>query len=584
MMKKKLTAIALAATMCVAGVSLAGCGAKKGEGELWITYYNGGYGSDWVEQLGAKFSEKTGIPVRTDADTQLIDSVANMMENGTNYDLIFCHDVAWEDFVAPGYIYNLDALYATQVEYKGETVTYADRIWDEDVLASASYNGHYYKVPWTIGTAGIAYSLTIMDRIDAWLATAKGQEYLNKREGHLTTKEANTARRWKRQAPKDYYELIQYCYDIENAKLEVNEDAPKDEKVKAFCWSGGAEEWQWDYVVFDWWGQLAGPETMNTFKNFANVKEDFTLDIANQKNPNSDVYNPSLMAKDNNNIGWGEFQQAYKLWYNMVVADGTTELKKWSTNDTAGLSKFDNENAFASYRAAMTPAACWVEYETSYYLNKTHNEISLMPTPTISNVKFDASGKLLFPCDAAYDSATAALDAIHADPNATEKVIEVNGTKYNRVSFTSSFGDSAMIPAKSTGRDLAVQFLLFMQEEENAKLFTKLAHGTILPYKYDYASSFIDENGIDQASAWQKSIFEIDQNSTKFNNYTQHPMMRSTQLKGSARMTSVWPNNKYYYLNAWKEPTNTAYQPTTLIPNIYQNDVLKLWETYKKLL
>ena len=123
-----------------------------------------------------------------------------------------------------------------------------------------------------------------------------------------------------------------------------------------------------------------------------------------------------------------------------------------------------------------------------------------------------------------------------------------------------------------------------MQEEENAKLFTKLAHGTILPYKYDYASSFVDENGVDQASAWQKSIFEIDQNSTKFNNYTQHPMMRSTQLKGSARMTSVWPNNKYYYLNAWKEPTNTAYQPTTLIPNIYQNDVLKLWETYKKLL
>ena len=587
-MKKKLTAIALAASLCVAGMGLAGCGPQKGENELWITYYKGGYGSEWVEQLAAKFGEERGVQVRTDADTQLIASVPNMMENGTDYDLIFCHDVAWEDFVAPGYIYCLDDLYATEVEYNGETVTFADRIWDEDVLSSAKYNGHYYKVPWTIGTAGIAYSIKIMDRVDAWLAGAKGQAYLATQQGHIKGEEDLT-RRWNKTPPQDYYDLIQYCFDVVNAKLEVNEDAPADEKVKPFVWSGSEEEWQWDYVMFDWWGQLAGPETMNMFKNFGNVKskDDLTLDINKQKEPDKEVFNPANRAVVKNDdgtvnkeastyIGWAEFQEAYQLWYNLVVAH-----KDWSTNDTAGLSKFDNENAFAAGRAAMTPAACWVEYETKYYLDKTDNVISLMPTPTVSNVKFDASGNLIMPYETGKTAATT-LDAIHAAAGATEKVVEVNGTKYNRVSFTSSFGDSAMIPAKSTGRDLAVEFLLFMQKEENAQLFTKLSGGTILPYKYNYEESFI-ENGVDKASAWQKSIFEIDRNSTKFNNYTQHPMMRNTGLKGSARMTSVWPKNNYYYIEAWRYPDNSKYKPENLIPTtIYSEIIEKSWETYKK--
>ena len=147
-MKKRLWATALAATLCASAFGLAACGSNKGENELWITYFKGGYGSEWVEQLARKFEEENeGVTVRTDADTQLIDAVPNMMENGTDYDLIFCHDIAWEDFVAPGQIYCLDDLYKTVVDDSG--TTFEQRIWDEDVLASCRYpdrNGetHYY--------------------------------------------------------------------------------------------------------------------------------------------------------------------------------------------------------------------------------------------------------------------------------------------------------------------------------------------------------------------------------------------------------------------------------------------------------
>lgn len=579
---KKLATVALAAAMCVTGMGFAACGAKKAENELWITYFKGGYGSEWVEQLARKFeAENEGIVVKTDGDTQLINAVGNMMENGTKYDLIFCHDITWEDYVAPGQIHCLDNLYNTEVDSNG--TKFADRIWDEDVLASSRYpdkdgNYHYYKVPWTIGTAGIAYNLSVMDRIDEWLAGAKGQQYLATEAGG-----GDTARRWGRKAPVDYYDLLQYCVDISTANIDVNPKVAKEGKITPFTWSGLSEEWQWDYVMFDWWGQLAGPETMNTFKNFGNVKDDFTLDVSKQGNPDMQVYNPEKFAVVRNTdgtvnktestyVGWAEYKQAYQLWYDLVVGH-----KSWSTDKVASLSKFDNEQAFASGKSAMTPAACWIEYESKTYLDRYKQEISIMPTPVISEVKMSADGKVLAKdaTDAAY-----VLDAIRADAGATEKVVEVDGKKYNRVSFTSSFGDGAMIPEKATNKELAEKFLLFMQRDENAKLFTKLSGGTVLPYKYNYWEAFI-EDGVDKASSWQKSIFEINRNSTKFNNYTQHPMMRKTGLRGTARMTTMWPENDYYYYKAWGEPSNASYSPATLFTTIYGN-IQSRWNVYKQ--
>ena len=286
--------------------------------------------------------------------------------------------------------------------------------------------------------------------------------------------------------------------------------------------------------------------------------------------------NKEATKNGNNYMGWGEYQQAYQLWYTLVAGnkDWSLDSKNYKIDH---MSKFQNEQAFANGLAAMTPAACWIEYEAKDYLEKSGQVVSIMPTPIVSNVKLDASGNLIMP----YENKTAALtlDAIHADAGVTEKTVEVNGNVYNRVSFTSSFGDSALIPAASSGKDLAVEFLLFMQKEENATLFTKLSGGTVLPYKYEYWKSFVDENGEDKASAWQKSIFEIDRNSTKFNNYTQHPMMRKTSLRGSARMTTIWPENKYYYLQAWQSPNQN--EPQTLIQSLYST-VQNKWSVFKK--
>ena len=559
-MKKKLIGVAMAGLLAASAIGLAACGSSKGENELWITYYKGGYGEEWVQQLARKFEEEhEGVKVVTKPDTLLIDNVPNMMQNGTKYDLIFCHDVAWEDFVQPGWIEELDDLFETQVSGTSSDGTFAGRIWDEDVLESCTYikNGqpHYYKVPWTIGTAGIAYNVTVMDRIDGWLA-----------------KQGET-RRWNQTPPQTYYELLQYCEDVIAANLRSVEGDRNAPVIKPFTWSGKSEEYQWDYVVFDWWGQLAGPETMNVFKNFNNVTADGKIDWTKTNDPDVNVYNPEQLAKDNNGVGWKEFQQAYTLWYDLVVGQGHDA---WSTNESKSNSKFQNEQAFANGEAAMAPAACWIENESKAYLNKSGQVISLMPTPTIENVKLNSNDEVL-----AKDATTGVaytLDAIHGEAGAPKTLTTKDGNTYNRVSFTSSFGDSVMIPAKSSQKALAKQFILFMQEEENAQLFTRTSGGTVLPYKYDYSNSFSAAG--ETASKWQASIFEINQNSTKFNNYTKHPMMRDTELKAEARMTSVWPENQYYYTKAFTSPTNGDYKPSKLISDIFKKESGK-WNNYK---
>lgn len=579
MIMRKVLCVLTAALLAAAAVLFAACGSSRGENELRIVYYSGGYGESWIQSLADKYMEENeGVTVIANPDTQLIDSVGTLLENRPeDFDLIFCHDVAWESYANRGYIYRLDDMYSSVNPYTGEV--YGENMWSDDVAASAQYpdadgNMHYYKVPWTVGTAGIAYNLTVMDRVDQWLASADGQAYLATGNGHITTENADLARRWNRTAPVSYYDLIQYCYDVAAANLPVDASDPTSGTITPFTWSGGGEQWQWDYPLFDWWIQLAGPDTMNTFKNFNDVMENGQLDWNDYKNPDVNVFNPNDPAKGDN-VGWQEFKEAYALWYNLVAQNSA-----WTISGVADLSKGQNESAFANGRAAMTPAANWVAKESESMLAASGQEIDIMATPVVSDVKMSSDYTTLYlPNSAEYDTASVTLDAVRyneANGDDAGKTIEINGKTYNRVSFTSSFGDSALIPAGAVEAELAVDFLRFMQREDNAQLFTRETNGILLPFDYDYSASYSAAG--ETASAWAESIFEINENSTKFNNYTQHPMMRNTALRGTARMTTVWYNNLYYYINAYQQPG--SYEPNDLFGSIW-GDVNESWATYR---
>lgn len=560
-MKKLLSAVFAVILAIGAGCMFTGCGGtKKNENELWITFFKGGYGDIWVNELGRKFEQETGITVKASPDTLLIDSAENMVRNGTNFDLIFCHDLPWENWATAGYLENLTDMYAQEVE---TGVTFEQRILNDDVLASARYNGEYWKVPWTVGTAGMAYNITVLKKVDEKMGTD-----------------------WAVNPPASYSELMACCEDIVAANVKYG-DVMDSKTVTPFIWSGAEEEWQWDYILFDWWAQMAGVDAVNNWKVFN--EPDFAS--KSSLNPDVEVYNNTKLAAQNNNVGWGEFQDAYSLWYNLIA--GHTD---WSNPSVASLDKDANQAAFVSGAAAFMPSACWIEYEAQAQLKASGNEIAIMPTPVVDGVYIADDAKTVSLTEQAGARRVEALAAEAGDT----KVVTVGDKTYKAVSFTNSFGDSAIIPASSSNKDAAKQFLLFMARDENVKLFSKLSGGTVLPYKCDFKESdgsyikTLDYTKVNfttgltegwdnadyyaQPTKWQTNIWNIASTTTKFNTYTQHPLMLTTSLKGTAKMNSVWPGNNYYYLKAFGG--DKSKEPKALFDSIY-GDLKKQWTFYK---
>lgn len=67
-----------------------GCSNKGGSTDtLKITFYNGGYGETWAKALSEKFTKETGIKVELEPNSNLQAEVPNMLQNGTDCDLIF---------------------------------------------------------------------------------------------------------------------------------------------------------------------------------------------------------------------------------------------------------------------------------------------------------------------------------------------------------------------------------------------------------------------------------------------------------------------------------------------------------------
>ena len=104
----------------------------------------------------------------------------------------------------------------------------------QDFLSTAKFNNKYYKVPWTNGAGGIIYNAK-MFREQGW------------------------------EVPETYEELMTLSDHIFDSKIKVN---PKDMKpnaptIKPFVWS--SETYYWDYLVFDWWAQIAGVDKINAY-------------------------------------------------------------------------------------------------------------------------------------------------------------------------------------------------------------------------------------------------------------------------------------------------------------------------------
>jgi N-acetylglucosamine transport system substrate-binding protein len=172
-------------------------------------------------------------------------------------------------------------------------------------------------------------------------------------------------------------------------------------------------------------------------------------------------------------------KQAWEYWYNLVAKNN-----KYSVPSSSGLNNLESNMAFAAGQAAMTPATMWLANEIGEETLEAFGvEIDLIPSPMLPNAKKDSNGK---PIKVAYDVAGK---------------------------------DSIVIAKKSKNIELAQEFLRWMVEEDNARIFPENSKGILLAVDYDFDELIAEAN-----SAWEKTVFTTMKEAIRFTNYSSNPM------------------------------------------------------------
>ncbi len=296
-------------------------GTSTGE-ELRICVYDGGYGTEWLDTIAANYEAKTGVKVIADVDSTILDRLEDQLENVSDYDIYMSHDINWQNFAARGLLANLDDLYTRNVE-GFENTTFEDRVIDGAVeyskTAGEDGSEHFYKVCYTQGAGGLIYNIDMFEE-NNW------------------------------EVPTTYDELVALCNTINNAQIQVEDSR---QTVKPFAWSGADRQYYWDYIVFEWWAQLAGDDKIETFKGFASPE----------------VYNPDTNYK--------EFIQAYDMWYDLVAMNPSN-----SVENSYSQKLISAQAQFANGEAAMIPYAQWAKKEIQNAVGgKLDFNIAMMQTP-----------------------------------------------------------------------------------------------------------------------------------------------------------------------------------------------------------
>lgn len=384
-MNRKLVLLPLM-TLAISGV--VGCGKQevvRPADTLYVCVYDGDYGVGWLQKAAQEYEEKTGYKVIWEADTEILTRLEGELSDSPKYDLIMSHDITWMTYAAKGYLAPLDDLYNSNVEVApGVTKKFSDRLSDEAKRVS-KFRNHYYKVNYTQGVGGLLYNMDMFE-----------------------------ANHW--EVPTTYDELVALCETIYNAQIS----AGGGDKVVPFAWS--STEYYWDYIVFEWWAQLAGLDEIDFYNAMMGDNGKYATGY--------DVYNPTTHHK--------EFVEAYGMWHDLVAKN-----TKYSNTTPQSTQLNTARSLFASGKAAMIPYSHWAKYAIEKE-DTLDFDIAIMKTPRAnSSVTVD----------------------------------------YN---YNVGYGDSMIIPNKipAASKAAAKEFIKYLSTYDACKSFTKESKGAFFAFDY----------------------------------------------------------------------------------------------------
>jgi len=248
--------IATAAMLTCASISIVGCGGNKNSAikdRLYIVYYPGGYGEEFLETFVKEYlAETKGVSVNEiTKDDYYLRADENCTYQVTKYLELKdkAPDIIISNYVSPtnitsGLIEPLDDLFSSEVTTSKGKVAIKDYCLPEaykkyEMQVKYGRGKKYiFGLPWTSSPLSMVYNETLLKQVS------------HKSESGEVGEGAIKGGKWDR-APETVAELKAYFNDIDAYNAENNKNIVK------FGWSLSASNW-FESFIMTWWAQIQG--------------------------------------------------------------------------------------------------------------------------------------------------------------------------------------------------------------------------------------------------------------------------------------------------------------------------------------
>lgn len=483
-------------------------GGKSGSSDLKITYFNGGYGEDWIKNLVARFEEAYNVKVEVIKSEEGNCGAENFIKSGYNLSDIYIGEcMPWKSLVQSGLLADLTDVYEAEVQTRNGMQKIKDfmdplcvgNFYSQRQLSKAEYVP--WAMPWTVQPNAMAYNEDILKEI--------------KHVSSITVTDGLIGENGKWvSVPETFNDLLAFCEDC----IAFNDNSAEKQALNdthsyaPIGWAGSINVDSIGFLIITWWAEAQGLRTSNyagegsfyDFFNYGNVTESNigqTLDM--------NVFKQTGLA-----LAYNKFAELF------VDENGNYKntLTNPYNNNLQQLQQLFVANK-VNEKPVLTIASSYLENEVikNRYIDSDLDGVQDVNFKFMNVPKLNAS----------------------SDKNML----------YGRLS------DGIIIPAKASHIELAKQFLIFMSSEEEIDNFAKDTNGGIRPFNCDLRS----ETTGTEYSAFANSLFDVYYNSDVFYEY---PM----NVESYAGVAHVFRYNDPSYhgnvsytdiLNIMKDPRNT---------------------------
>jgi ABC-type glycerol-3-phosphate transport system substrate-binding protein len=460
-MKKWMAGILTVAMVVPCVTSCGGSGNGNGDythlltredGDLYVRYFKGGNGEEWLYPIADAFEKETGITVYLECDDEITENIPVILEGAHPTsgspsasmlqrlpDVCMTQTLKWQEYVNKGWLADIDEVYTYQYADEGN-VTLSDKLIDgadkfgymgQTPDDAANGDKHYWVVPWTSPLTGIIYNVNMLKDL--------GGKWAN---GYV---------------PATVSEL-----------LELVEDLSESGKT-AFSWGGDSNGMgYWNFLFMSLWASYQGYDV-----SYNGGKAEYGSMM--------DFYN-FVDEEGNMDSGYESFNQAgrkiaLQVIQDLIVDTSSSDSKNWTWKNSIDypVSKTAQQaqDKFAFEEAAMIPTGSWIKNEIAEVVEDDF-EYAMMPTPVV---------------DMAYVQSVATKLGlkeveIHGGlyTDGTFETAENTGKTYAQINNT-EIGDLMFIPRNATKKAEAIKFLQFVNKMSNVESAT-VDMGIARPFKY----------------------------------------------------------------------------------------------------